>query len=352
MAMSTMNTRTLLNSVTYGIAASVLVLAAGARAEQPERWSDLPQQLPTGRYITPTAVRGASQQPLHPGLPAYPDFVAGMAVRSQLSPDGKTLAVLCAGQNSLIKPDGTADVESSTQYIFIYDVRARHQASPKLTQVIKQTNSYVGLVFSPDGNTLYATGGRDDAVYAYEKNGGSWALARTIALGHANVGIGVGVSPNAAGLAISADGRTLVVANNYNDSISVIDTASGTVRYEHDLRPYFAGNEGKAGGVGGTFPFAVAIKGNATAYVSSDRDRKVDVIDISSTTGGRLIQRIQLDGNGLGMTLDESGSRLFVAQDNADQVAVIDTARNTVAARIDARAPLGLLAENRGRGPD
>jgi DNA-binding beta-propeller fold protein YncE len=72
------------------------------------------------------------------------------------------------------------------------------------------------------------------------------------------------VSPNASGLGLSADGATLVVANNYNDSISVIDTAAGAVRYEHDLRPYFANNEGTSGGVGGTFPFGVVVKGNGT----------------------------------------------------------------------------------------
>ena len=66
-------------------------------------------------------------------------------------------------------------------------------------------------------------------------------------------------------------------------------------------------------------------------------------IDISSATAGRLVKRIQLDGNALGMTLDASGSRLFVAQDNADQVAVIDTSSNAVVAKIDARAPDGIL---------
>jgi hypothetical protein len=58
--------------------------------------------------------------------------------------------------------------------------------------------------------------------------------------------VGIGVSPNASGLGLSADGATLVVANNYNDSISVIDTATGAVRYEHDLRPYFCNNEASA----------------------------------------------------------------------------------------------------------
>src|SRR5262249_38824777 len=141
---------------------------------------------------------------------------------------------------------------------------------------------------------------------------------------------------------ISADGKTLVVANNYNDSISVIDTAAGAVRFEHDLRPFFAGNEGQNGGVGGTFPIGVAIKGT-TAYVTSDRDREVVVIDISSATEGRLVKRIRLDGNGQGLTLDKSESKLYVAQDNADQIAVIDTAKNEVIEKIDARAPEGVL---------
>src|SRR5262249_19692731 len=141
-------------------------------------------------------------------------------------------------------------------------------------------------------------------------------------------------------------GKMLVVANNYNDSITVIDTATNTVRYEHDLRPYFANNEGAAGGTGGTFPFGVVVKGNGTAYVSSDRDREVVAIDGSSPTAGRLIKRIKLDGNALGMTLDHAQSKLYVAQDNADQVAVIDTAKNVVIHKIDARAPAGMLTSH------
>jgi YVTN family beta-propeller protein len=329
--------------IAFGITAAAVALPPQARAEWHQYPGAVPPRLATGQYVTPTAPRGAVQQFLNPGLPAYPDFVAGEAVRSQLSPDGATLAILCAGQNSLDKPDGSTDTANSTQYLFLFDVSGTHQRAPQLTQVIQQKNAHVGLVFSPDGRTLYAAGGVDDAVYAYTRTGGSWSLARSIQLGHAGKGVGIGVKPNASGLGLSDDGRTLVVANNYNDSISVIDTASGTVRYEHDLRPFFANNEGQEGGVGGTFPFAVVVKGRGTAYVSSDRNREVVVIDISSETAGRLVKRIRLDGNALGMTLDAAGARLYVAQDNADQVAVIDTAQNTVLATIDARAPLGML---------
>ena len=304
--------------------------------------------LPTGQYVTPTApLTNAIQQQLNPGLTNYPNFVAGEAVRSQLSPDCTTLAIITAGQNTQNDATGKADKANSTQYIFLYNVADGNKTAPKLMQVIKQTNAHIGLVWSPDSTTLYGTGGNDDAVYVYKKSGGGWAPSTTIALGHssthASAGVGLEVEPNASGLGISQDGKTLVVANNFNDSISVIDTATNTVRYEHDLRPYFANNEGKSGVAGGEYPLGVVIKGNGTAYVSSFRDREVVVVDISSMTAGHLITRIKLDGNGNEMTLDKAQANLYVAQENSDQVAVIDTATNQIVTKIDARAPAGVL---------
>ena len=67
----------------------------------------------------------------------------------------------------------------------------------------------------------------------------------------------------------------------------------------------------------------------------------------SLPTQGRLVKRIALDGNALGMTLDKQGARLFVAEDNADQVAVIDTVSNKVISKIDARAPESVLPDGR-----
>lgn len=304
--------------------------------------------LPTGQFVTPTApLTNAVQQALNPRLPAYPDFVAGEALRSRLSPDGTTLAIICAGQNTLNATDGTTDNANSTQYIFLYNVAGANKTSPRLQQVIKQANAHIGLVWSPDGSTLYAAGGNDDAVYAYTQAGGTWAQAAKIALGHSathgKAGVGLAVEPNASGLGISSDGKTLVVANNYNDSISVIDTASATVRYEHDLRPYLAANEGTDGVAGGEYPLAVVVTDSGAAYVSSYRDREVVVVDISNPAAGRLITRIKLDGNAAGMTITRSQATLYVAQDNADEVAVIDTRSNTVVSKIDARAPDGTL---------
>src|SRR5215831_4765731 len=121
------------------VAAALLAWAARAdlRARNDEQTGMI---LPTGQFVTPTALEDAVQQFLNPGLAAYPGFIAGEAVRSQLSPDGTTLAILCAGQNSLYKTDGTVDVANSTQYVFLYDVSGSNRDLPVLKQVIQQTN--------------------------------------------------------------------------------------------------------------------------------------------------------------------------------------------------------------------
>ena len=128
-----MKTPLLRDLLTCGIAASTLALSTPAWAESNQRGPSAPTRLATGQYVTPLAVRGAVQQFLNPGLTDYPSFIAGEAVRSQLSPDGKTLAVLCAGHNSLDKPDGTTDTAASTQFIFLYDVSGNNRQSPKRT---------------------------------------------------------------------------------------------------------------------------------------------------------------------------------------------------------------------------
>ncbi len=212
------------------------VVAAKADDDDDDRVQKEIIQLPSGQYVTPTVIKDAVQQYLNPRLPDYPDFIAGMAVRSQLSPDGTTLAILTAGQNSLYKPDGTVDARQLDAVHLSLRRGGREPGDrPRLKQVIKQTNAHVGLVFSPDGNTLYAAGGNDDAVYVYTRSGGTFTAAAPIPLGHfppgstgsaRNRGVGINVQPNASGMDISADGATLVVANNYNDSISVIDTAT------------------------------------------------------------------------------------------------------------------------------
>ncbi len=325
------------------LATSLLSLPLAAQAQKKS------VELPTGLSITPLAIPGARQQLLNPNLPSYPNFIAGEALQEAVSPDGRSLAVVTGGQNSLNTPSGATDVANSTQYIFIYDISGTSARKPVLTQVIKQTNAHRGLVWSPDGSALFVAGGSDDAVYAYVKTNGVLALQTKFALNHTNPGglpggVGLSVKPETVGLAISPDARTGVVVNNYNDSISVIDIASAKLRFEYDLRPY--NTSGTNGVAGGEYPFAVVINGNY-AYVSSTRDREIVVVDISGSAG-RLVKRIPLAGNPYGMTI--SNGSLFVAEDNQDRVGIIDLASNALLREIDVRAPAGVISGPRYTG--
>jgi hypothetical protein len=113
---------------------------------------------PPGQYITPTALPLAVQQLLNPGLVHYPNFIAGEAVKEAVSPDGKTLAILTAGMNSLYDSNGSVDTGASTQFLFLYDISGANKAHPVLKQVIQQPNAHAGLVWSPNGQASMRQG--------------------------------------------------------------------------------------------------------------------------------------------------------------------------------------------------
>jgi YVTN family beta-propeller protein len=325
-----------------------------------------PNQVSTGQMITPVFSPGSSIQPLNPGLADNPDYRAGQAINTALSPDGKTLLVVTSGYNLLAVPSGPnagqSDAADSEEYVFVYDTTAHNV--PKLKQVVKVPYTFIGLTWSPDGTKFYVSGGVSDNVQTYTNTSGSWALSATAPLNHpgfgaafagtpfaalsAFLGNGLGFEEEsaAAGLAVTPDGSMLAVTNIYNDSISVISTATNTVLWEYDLRPYY-NNAALAGQAGGETPFDVAIKGTAatgyTVYVTSERDREVVVLPLTTTKPTNIITRIPVSGSPNRLLLSHDQTRLYVAQDNSDAVAVIDTTANTVLEEIDTIAPPGLI---------
>ncbi len=281
-----------------------------------------------GVQVTPFAPRGATFQTLNPALSDFPKYVAGQAVTSLVSPNHKTLLVLTSGYNLLADSTGATIAADSTQFVFVFDISNK---TPVQTQAIPVPNTYSGIVFDPNGITFYVSGGVDDNVYIYDLGAKGWAerAGSPIPLGHNNVGVGLAVQPQAAGIAITSNGQQIVVANYYNDSISVLTKGAENAwskTSELDLRPGKI-NASQSGKPGGEYPFWVVINRN-TAYVSSMRDREIDVISLGSTPS--LETRIPVPGQPNKMVLNSAGSTLYVAQDESDSVAVIDTASNTV----------------------
>ena len=143
---------------------------------------------------------------------------------------------------------------------------------------------FFGLVFNPTPNTdgtytLYAAQGNYNAIAVLNLNTTTGAL--TVVNDGAGNPLTIKSATNydfPAGLAISADGKTLYVANhqaktsNNAGSMSIFDTATGVQvgRYSFDNvtsavhTPAFGST---AAGTASNFPYAIAVKGS-TVYVS------------------------------------------------------------------------------------
>jgi len=306
-----------------------------------------PEILPTGMSLTPLAQPGTRFQYLNPGLPTVPDFRVDMAVTSALSPDGGTLLTLTSGFNQNLDATGSVDPNTSNEYVFVFDVTG---PAPRQVQVIPiVANAFDGLAWNPTGNAFYVSGGPDDLIHVFTRGaGGTWQEGPAVPLNHNGQALGWnGVIPVVAGLVVTKNGKYLLAANYENDSVSAVDLSAGAVISEFDLRPGII-DATKSGKPGGTYPYWVAVKGDHKAYVSSQRDREIDVLDISSPSAIQLLTRIPLPGQPNKMILNQTGSRLFVAQDNSDSVAVIDTQTDKVLEEINTIAPSWLFPNSRG----
>jgi hypothetical protein len=394
-----------------------------------------PQAIPNmAQSITPLEITGASFQYLDTGMVVTDSFnpavaprewLAGQAVSTSVSPDGNTLAVLTSGYNRVFQGAFPLfDPLYSSEYIFIYDISKN---APVFKQAIPIPNAYHGLVWDPilANQALYVSGGMGDApfgtdpipyppnsptnngdnVHIIEYSNGSWSSVAELDLGQnsgnisnsttpvtnpidqghpsgnglpvpnsgfASVNAAVYVAPMAAGIAVSKDGQILVVANYFNDSITIFTGGLSTwynqwlldknnpavpkpsnpsppnpllpsaqggrgemQGFELDLRPGMAAKSPAPGTPGGEYPFWVvmtgtAAKNNVKAYVSSIRDREIDVVSMftgcpsACTFLPSVTARIPVKGQPNKMTINSAETLLYVAEDESDTVDVID----------------------------
>ncbi|MBV8586478.1 MAG: bifunctional YncE family protein/alkaline phosphatase family protein [Verrucomicrobia bacterium] len=310
-------------------------LALAAEDESPAKGTFVP----TGSYITPKVAPKATYQALNPGLTLFPKFVAGGANSVAQSPDGKTLVVLCSGHNDLSVPNKP---DINNEYLFVFDISS---GQPAQKQVITIPNAYIGIKFNPAGTAFYVAGGLDtsnqDYIFTYTLQGGQWAQSGApIKLGHTTTNglFPTDLPPVAGGLDITQDGKTLVVTNLNNDSITFVNLTTGKVVEDFDLRPGKI-DPSQKGVPGGEYPYWVAVKGNTTAYVGSLRDREVDVVDFSTVTAPKLVTRIAVAGNPLKMVFNKAQTFLYVTEDNSDLVDIIDATNNILFQSVIASAP-------------
>ncbi len=375
-------------------------LRAGPRAEDDDdRKAGADADLPTGMHITPAAARGAIFSALRPGLPAQSNLTVGYAVSTAISPDGNTLLILTSGYNIIYDPQGRAIPATSTEYVFVFDISSN---PPRQVQVLQVARAFDGLAWNPNGNEFYVSGGEEDSLHIFARStagspsrGTAPATAPGKALGTEiwredtppvslkhRAGLGLAVRPEVSGLAVNASGTALIAANYENDSISIIDLKSRAPFAELDLRPgsphASPGDASQAAAspaaasqktvAGGEYPFWIAVQGDQKAYISSVRDREIVVVNLSglslnpapasdsaratspevSPAPPKILARIPVRGSPNKLILNRAGTRLYVACDNSDSVAIIDTASDKLLTQFSVTAPKAVFANPRG----
>ena len=308
-----------------------------------------------GRTITPagTLVMDAGTR-----LPAVGAMPMNM-LRSpdKLGPAGKGRYMLVV--NSGFGVQFSADTNRAQQSIAVIDLDGSPE--PVVIQNVyfpTPQSANVGLAFgptSPDGAfTLYVSGGFENKIWIFRFEPKAPAPIQPVSPGpdtkvtapFVALTNPAEVSPKdynrgkaalyPTGIAVTRDGAALVAANNLGDSVTIVRNPNGSRQMQRlDLHHLGKPNEN-------IYPYGVVVLESgkkSRAYVSCWNDSSVAVISLN---GKASVQKyIDVDRHPTAMVLNAEGTRLFVANSNADSVSVIDTGSDQEIERIDVR-----LAEN------
>ena len=140
-----------------------------------------------------------------------------------LSPAGYSLPLGDLPLNISVSPDGTllavANNGQSTQSIQLIDA-----ADTMVLDTREVGKSWLGLAFSDDSKSLYASGGNDNWIYRFDIKDRKLVIRDTIVIGRPWP---EKISP--AGMALDDGHHLLYVVTKENNSLYIIDTGSKKV---------------------------------------------------------------------------------------------------------------------------
>ncbi len=262
-------------------------MASGMQTQDASRTATLP----TGKRITPVGE--------HIEVGSYPNNLV-------LSSDGKRLICADTGFREFLT---AIDLDSWT-------------TSSQIPYNGKNQGMYFGLAVQPTSGRLFVSRGAEDLIDRIalregklEKDGEPISTAKEKKNDLPN---------HPAGIDFTGDGKLLVVAHNqtgletdFKGSVGVYDAETGAKQAEI-----------RCSG----FPYALAVrrggvKATRKAYVASERDACVDVVDIDRR---QLVKSIAVGAQPEGLLFNKSGSKLFVANAGSDSISIIDPDKDAV----------------------
>lgn len=303
-----------------------------------------------------------------PGAVSPAQYVTGNG--RHLTPAGRMTTVGDFPTGGALTPDGRFYwvVDSGHGH---NDVTIVNVATGMVAQVLPLPGTYVGVGFSPDGRSAYvsgeplgnshpaaagptkADGGDAIHVFSVDPESGHASELQPISLpatkggtaqSHSVVPLGLvplipGPGPSSGlgwpeGLAVTPDGKTLLVTLNQADQLAIIDVHSRAVTLMHV----------------GAYPYGVAVSpSGATAYVTNEGDGTLSILNLASRSvtatvpvGGSLGSAYS---HPEGVAVDPHRPRVYVAVANRDLVAFVNTTTNTVERDVSLARPQGLGTE-------
>ncbi len=303
----------------------LLIVGVSVLSSQPSGREQV-GKLPDGSFLLSTGWR---IQPVGTQVP-----LDTFPMSSALSHDGKFLLVLNGGYRpptiSVLAVDGMKEIAK-----------------------VPVADGWLGLTFSPDGTRVYVGGGSKYCIYEFSfSQDGQLKPTRELDV---TAGAKPGELDFIGDVAISPDGRTLLAADLYHDSVVAFDAQSGRVteHYKSGRRPYRI----------------LFLPDGKSYFVSSWADSTVYLYE---TRTGLESTRIRLGPHTTDMVLsdrktsDDDGDqqsawryRLFVTSANTNQVFVVSVSdanvlklQETLNVAMTTRQPAGMTPSGLALSPD
>jgi DNA-binding beta-propeller fold protein YncE len=243
----------------------------------------------------------------------YQIELGDLPVHIAVHPGGKFLAILHCGYRD--------------HEIIVVNVDGNRQ---RITSRATIDEGFYGLAFAPDGGHVFVSGGEYGVVHSFEFRDGYLFNHQRLTIADVRSRSVIG------GLAVTPDGKTLAVADNFGNAVIVVPLASPDQKRVVSLDslgkelpaddPAAVFTDKAAGAVrdltGQCFPYTcVPSPDGRRLYVSLWNKAAVAAIDL---TDGRVIAHWPTGRHPTEMALRADGAALYVACANSSMVSVLD----------------------------
>ncbi len=266
-----------------------------------------------------TSVRRVVPSP----LPPSPDYVSGYLLPNgwKITPAGIHIDVGDLPLRIVISPDGkflaatnNGDGENG---ISLLDLEREIRAN-----TVPMESAWLGLQFSPDGKSLFVSGGGDNRIVRFEFDRGIQERIGELTLGKPKEEIFT------AGLCVDPSGNRLYAALNLTNELAVVDLKSFSVAKRIPV---------------GDHPYTCVVSRDGKhVFVSNWGSRSISEVDTASLGE---IRRIAVGDHPNDLVLSPDGRRLYVANANSNSVSVVDLSLlksvETISVTLYPNSPIG-----------